>query len=61
MEKPNDDVYTLNELMEKLKITRRTLQNYIHDGKLVAFRVGNHWRVTRKQYEDFVEKNEKQQ
>lgn len=57
MEKHNDATYTLDDLMDILKVSRRTLQNYIRKGTLKAFRVGNKWRVTKKQYEEFIEKN----
>jgi len=37
----NDEVLTLNELMEILKVTRKTLLLYIKMGKLKAFKIGN--------------------
>ena len=57
MEKHSDGTYTLDELMDILKVSRRTLQNYIRKGTLKAFRVGNQWRVTKKQYEEYIEKH----
>lgn len=58
-EKRNDRVYTLSELLDILQVTRRTLLNYIRRGKLKAFKVGNTWRVTQKQLDDFIESNMK--
>ena len=47
-------VYTLEELMEVLQVTRRTLYNYIKTGKLKAAKMGKYWRVTEKQLEEFL-------
>ncbi len=41
-----EKVYTLEELTELLHLTRRTLYNYIKDGKLKAVKIGREWRVT---------------
>lgn len=49
------EVYTLTEIIELLQITRRTLYNWIKDGKLKAFRVGREWRVTREELDRFIE------
>lgn len=53
----HDDVYTINDLMDILKVTRRTLLKYIKDGKLKAFKLGNEWRITNRQLEEFIDKN----
>ncbi len=55
----NDEVLTLNELMEILKVTRKTLLLYIKMGKLKAFKIGNQWRVTRITLDEFIESNTK--
>ena len=47
-------VYTLEELVEVLQVTRRTLYNYIKEGKLKAAKMGKYWRVTEKQLEEFL-------
>lgn len=47
-------VYTLEELVEVLQVTRRTLYNYIREGKLKAAKMGKYWRVTEKQLEAFL-------
>ncbi len=49
------DVYTLEELTNILQVTRRSLYNWIKDGKLKAFRVGRQWRVTKQSLNDFME------
>ena len=45
------EVYTLKEIQELLQVTRRTLYNWIKDGKLKAFRIGKEWRVTKTELE----------
>lgn len=47
-------VYTLEELVEVLQVTRRTLYNYVRSGKLKAAKIGKYWRVTEKQLEEFL-------
>lgn len=49
------EVYTLKELVDLLQVTRRTLYNWIKDGKLKAFRVGKGWRVTKEALEEFTQ------
>jgi len=52
-------VYTLEELVELLKVTKRTLYNYIKEGKLKAVKMGKYWRVTQKQLDAFLNEGEK--
>ena len=48
------EVYTLQEVQEILQVTRRTLYNWIKDGKLKAIKAGRSWRVTRQALEEFT-------
>lgn len=48
------EVYTLEELASVLMVTRRTLYNWVKDGKLEAFKVGRQWRVTKTALEAFT-------
>ncbi len=41
--------------MGVLKVTKRTLYNYIKAGQLKAFKVGKEWRVTEDALRDFTE------
>ena len=50
------EVYTIKEVRELLGVTRRTLYNWIKDGKIKAFKAGKEWRVTRKALEEFTER-----
>ena len=36
-------VYTLEELVDLLKVTKRTLYNYIRTGRLKAVKMGKYW------------------
>lgn len=49
-------VYTLDEVAEVLKITRRTLYTYIKEGKLKAVKIGREWRVSEAALQDFINK-----
>lgn len=52
-------VYTLDEVRELLHVTRRTVYNYIREGKLKAVKIGKYWRITQKNLEDFLSKGTK--
>lgn len=49
-------VYTLDEVAEVLKITRRTLYTYVKEGKLKAVKIGREWRVSEAALQDFINK-----
>ena len=49
-----EKVYTLEEISYLIKITRRTLYDYVKTGKLKAVKIGRTWRVTEKQLEEFL-------
>ena len=48
-------VYTLEEVCDILKVTKRTMYNYIKAGKLKAVKMGKYWRVTEENLRAFVE------
>jgi len=48
-------VYTIEELVDVLHVTRRTIYNYLRSGSLKAAKMGKYWRVTEKQLEDFLQ------
>jgi excisionase family DNA binding protein len=43
---PDITFYTLNEVADALKLTRRILYTYIKQGKLNAVKIGKYWRVS---------------
>lgn len=47
-------VYTIDELVQMLQVTRRTIYNYIKEGKIKAVKIGKYWRVTDKALEEFL-------
>jgi len=48
-------VYTLEEVQNILKVTRRTIYNYIKEGKLKAVKMGKYWRVSHEALRGFVD------
>lgn len=47
-------VYTLEEVADILKVTKRSLYNYIQAGKLKAIKVGRYWRVSEESLKAFI-------
>ena len=45
----------LEELTGILKVTRRSIYNYVKAGQLKAVKIGREWRVTQKALDDFLE------
>ena len=48
-------IYTLEEVTEMLQVTRRTLYNYLKDGRLKGNKVIGKWIITEEQLKDFIE------
>jgi len=46
--------YTLDEVADILKLTKRTLYTYIKKGQLRAVKFGKYWRVTQEELESFL-------
>ena len=51
-----NDIWTVEEICEYLKIPRSTLYKLIRDKRIPAFRVGRHWRFQKDKIEEWVEK-----
>lgn len=47
-------VYTLDEVADILKVTRRTLYTYVKEGKLPAVKMGKYWRVPQESLQSFI-------
>ena len=47
-------VYTLGEVQDILKVTQRTVYNYIKGGKLKAVKMGKYWRVRHEDLDAFL-------
>jgi excisionase family DNA binding protein len=41
----DEEIYTIDELADRWKLTRKTVLKLIRDGQLQAFRVGKGWRI----------------
>lgn len=52
-----DNNYTVNDLMEILGVTRRTILTYIKQKRIRAFKLGNQWRVTEEELQNFIKRN----
>ncbi len=48
--------YTLDEVAEALRVTRRTLYSYIKTGQLKATKIGRFWRVSEDSLRTFIAK-----
>ena len=57
--KNNNDktIYTVGEVAEKLRVHPQTVRNLIHNRKMEAIKIGNEFRIFKKDYERFVKRN----
>lgn len=49
-----EDILTIREVADYLKVTERTLYRLVQEGKLPAFKVGNSWRFRREDLERWI-------
>ena len=49
-------VYTTDEALEVLKVTRRTFYRYIKAGQIKAIRMGREYRIKEDALKDFLER-----
>lgn len=47
-------VYTLDEVADILKVTKRTIYNYLKAGTLPAVKMGKSYRVTEENLREFI-------
>lgn len=48
-------IYTMKEVSELLKVTERTLYNYIKSGKFKAKKIGGKWMITEENLKRFID------
>lgn len=48
------DVFTIQEVADKLKVDHKVIRQAIRQGDLKAFRVGRQWRITAEALQDFT-------
>lgn len=52
---PSFKTYSLDETAAILKVSRRTLQDYIKTGRIKAQKIGGHWRISEKNLQRFID------
>jgi excisionase family DNA binding protein len=52
-------LYTVEEITDVLKVTQRTVYNYIKKGELKAVKIGKYWRVKLVDLQKFVDQGTK--
>ena len=48
-------LYSVEEITAILKVTQRTLYNYIKSGSLKAIKVGKYWRIKHQDFQNFID------
>jgi len=55
-----DDLFTIREVAEMLKLTEKTAYRLVSDGEIPGFKVGGSWRFSGKELEKWIaEQNRK--
>ena len=53
-----NEVLTIAEIAESLRVSNRTVRNWIDSGKLKAFKFGLQYRVNKEDFEEFIKNSE---
>ncbi|MDY0345815.1 MAG: helix-turn-helix domain-containing protein [Bacilli bacterium] len=48
-------LYTIEEISVILKVTQRTIYNYIKDGQLKAVKIGKYWRIKHNDFQLLID------
>ncbi len=56
-----DNYLTVEEIATELKVTPDTIQKLLRQKRLIGFKVGGVWRVTKEDLERYVEEQKKRQ
>lgn len=56
-EQQTKKVYTVDDIMDILLVTRRTVHEWIKDGRLKAVRIGRQLRIPVEFYQEFMKNN----
>ncbi len=54
-----DEVMTVEEIAKQLRVHPRTVRNWITSGELAAIDIGRGYRITKSDFDTFVEKRKK--
>ena len=49
-------LYTIEEISGILKVTQRTIYNYIKGGQLKAIKIGKYWRIKHGDFQQLIDK-----
>jgi excisionase family DNA binding protein len=55
MQTVEETYYTLREVAERLKVSRRTVYRWVQAKELPAYRLGGEFRITERDLEEFLE------
>ncbi|WP_315118651.1 helix-turn-helix domain-containing protein [uncultured Clostridium sp.] len=50
-----DEIMTISEVAEYLKISEVTTYKLVQEGKMPAFKIGRHWRIKKNDLTEFIE------
>ena len=50
-----EGTYTVEEVADYLRVSEKTVRNYLRSGKLKAYRIGNRYNITSESVKSFVE------
>jgi excisionase family DNA binding protein len=54
-----DEIMTVSEVADYLKISEVTTYKFVQEGKIPGFKIGRHWRVKRSDLTEFIEKQKR--
>lgn len=57
----SDEIMTISEVAEFLKISEITTYKLVQEGKIPAFKVGRHWRIVKNDLTEFIEKQKREE
>lgn len=47
--------YTVEEIAEGLNVSKRTVYRFMQSGKLHAVKIGQNWRISKQDFDNFME------
>lgn len=56
----DDEIMTVKELAEYLKIAEKTAYRFVAEGKIPGFKVGSAWRFRQKEIDEWIKKQSEQ-
>lgn len=56
----DDEIMTVKELAEYLKIAEKTAYRFVAEGKIPGFKVGSAWRFRQKEIDAWIKKQSEQ-